>query len=353
MLVKRKFLEFRSIRAKFLALIVPFVLLSIFTVFGLVEYNARIAAEQKLQSKLEKLVAIQSAVVSESLWNVADDQIKLILSALEIDPDVLAAAVYDDGEVLVASIGEIEGIEQNAFFAEKEIVYIYGGASNTIGRLVIVLNDSQIIADSRSRLMLAVALAGLLLLSVITSALIANRRTIGIPLERLLESINSARSGSERISVEWDSRDEIGTVVAAFNEMQIRQQADDAALRRARDELELRVEERTRELAEATSNAERAQKQLSHAIESISEGFSLYDQDDRLIVCNSRYRELLYRGVENHITVGTSFTEIVRSAAERGLIKDALGRIDEWVDERVARHKTPGPTHLQERGDGR
>ncbi len=353
MLVNRKFLEFRSIRAKFLALIVPFVLLSIFTVFGIVEYNARIAAEQKLQSKLEKLVAIQSAVVSQSLWNVADDQIKLILSALEIDPDVLAAAVYDDGEVLVASIGEIEGIEQNAFFAENEIVYVYGGASNTIGRLVIVLNDSQIIADSRSRLMLAVALAGLLLLSVITSALIANRRTIGIPLERLLESINSARSGSERISVEWDSRDEIGTVVSAFNEMQIRQQADDAALRKARDELELRVEERTRELAEATSNAERAQKQLSHAIGSISDGFSLYDQDDRLIVCNSRYRELLYHGAENHVTVGTSFTEIIRSAAERGLIKDALGRIDEWVDERVARHNTPGPTHLQERGDGR
>ena len=116
------------------------------------------------------------------------------------------------------------------------------------------------------------ALAALLLFSVITSALIANRRTIGIPLERLLESINIARSGRERISVEWKSRDEIGTVVAAFNEMQIRQQADDAALRKARDELELRVEERTRELAEATHRAERAQMQLTHAIESIADG---------------------------------------------------------------------------------
>ena len=98
---KRQFLSFRSIRAKFLALIVPFVLLSILAVFGLVEYNARITAEQKLQSKLDKLVAIQSGVVAESLWNVADEQIKLILSALQIDPDVVAAAVYDDGDVRV------------------------------------------------------------------------------------------------------------------------------------------------------------------------------------------------------------------------------------------------------------
>ena len=30
------------------------------------------------------------------------------------------------------------------------------------------------------------------------------------------------------------------------------------------------------------------------AIECISEGFALYDADDRLVLCNSRYREILY-----------------------------------------------------------
>ena len=121
---KRNLLGFRSLRAKFLALIVPLVLLSIFAVFGIVEFYARTTAEQKLNTKLEKLIAIQSAVVSESLWNVADEQIKLILSALEIDPDVLAAGVFDDGDVLVGSIGDIENIEKHEFFAAKEIVYI-------------------------------------------------------------------------------------------------------------------------------------------------------------------------------------------------------------------------------------
>ncbi len=35
-----------------------------------------------------------------------------------------------------------------------------------------------------------------------------------------------------------------------------------------------------------------ARARLTDAIETISEGFSLYDAEDRLVVCNSRYREL-------------------------------------------------------------
>jgi adenylate cyclase len=344
--------SFQSLRAKFLAVVAPLVLFATVVVFGAFEFNAQRDAETRLRDKLNKLVAIQSAVIAESMWNVADDQIKLILAALAIDPDILGAAVYDDQDILVAWTGDVENLEMQPFYAEKEIEYVYDDRAEVIGRLVIALTDAQVTADAQRRLTLAGVLAVLLMIAVIVSTLIANRRTIGIPLERLLESITRAGSG-ERLTVDWKSRDEIGTVVAAFNDMQIQQEADGAALRKARDELEQRVEERTRELAEATINAERAQKQLSHAIGSISDGFSLYDQDDRLIVCNSQYRDLLYHGVENLVTAGASFREIVRGAAEKGLIKDALGRVDEWVDERVERHQNPGPMHLQERDDGR
>ncbi|UWQ32196.1 response regulator [Leisingera sp. M527] len=348
----RKF-YFRSLRAKFLAVVTPLVLISTIFVFGLFEFNAQREAEDRLNDKLEKLVAIQSAVVAESMWNVADEQIKLILKALAIDPDISGAAVYDDQDILVAWTGKVEGLEQEQFFAEKEIVYVYDDSREVIGRLAIALTDAQILAAARQRLTTAGILGALLLGAIIFSTLIANRRTIGIPLERLLSSINSARGGGERVPVDWISRDEIGVVVAAFNEMQKRQQADEAALRKARDELEQRVEERTRELAEATLAAKRAQMQLSHAIESISDGFSLYGPDDRLIVCNRRYRELLYHGIEDIVVAGASFDEIIHSAAEKGLIKDALDAPEDWIAERIAQHRNPGDTHLQERADGR
>lgn len=343
---------FRSLRAKFLVVVVPLVLLSTVVVFGLFELNAQREANLRLHGKLDKLVAIQSAVVAESLWNVADAQIKLILEALATDPDVSGAAVYDDLDILVGWTGEIDGFEQEELFADKDIVYVYDESPEVIGRLAISLVDSQGRADARSRLILAVGLATLLLAAVVISALIANRRTIGIPLERLLASINRAQEGGEREAVNWDTQDEIGVVVTAFNEMQARQQAYEGELRRARDDLEQRVEERTKELASASQQAKRAEAQLTEAIESISEGFSLYDADDRLVVCNSRYSDLLYPGIKDLTIVGTAFEDVVRYSAERGLIQDAEGRVEEWVAERVTQHREPGETHVQRRSDG-
>ena len=105
----------------------------------------------------------------------------------------------------------------------------------------------------------------------------------------------------------------------------------------------------------ARKNAEialrRVERRLTDAIESISEGFSLYDADDRLIICNSNYSELLWRGLPSPAP-GTPYETIIRAAAERGLIEDAKGRIDEWVAERLAKHRDPGGPHVQRRGDG-
>ncbi len=250
------FVSFRTIRAKFLAFVVPLVLLSTVVVFGLFEFNARRDATQGLQDKLNELVAIQSAVVTESLWNVADQQIKLILAALAVDPDVLGTAVYDDSGQLIGSTGSVEEIEDRPFFAAKEIVYLQDGKPEVIGRLAIALTDARLQSAARERLFLAGGLASILLVSVLFSTLVGMRRTIGIPLERLLESINLSRQGDERLTVDWESNDEIGAVVSAFNEMQERQQAYEQELKEARDNLEHRVEERTAELDVALKTQE-------------------------------------------------------------------------------------------------
>jgi adenylate cyclase len=95
-----------------------------------------------------------------------------------------------------------------------------------------------------------------------------------------------------------------------------------------------------------------ARSRLTDAIESISEGFSLYDADDKLIVCNSRYRDL-FASHADVMQPGTSFETIVRTAVDRGLIEDADGRSDAWLRERLERHQSPGETHVQRRSDGR
>jgi class 3 adenylate cyclase/HAMP domain-containing protein len=98
---------------------------------------------------------------------------------------------------------------------------------------------------------------------------------------------------------------------------------------------------------------EAARQRLVDAIENSSEGFAFYDPEDRLVICNSRYKELLYPGADVRIEPGMAFESIVRSAAEAGHIPAASGRVDEWVAERLALHQHPGEPRLQERVDGR
>ena len=95
-------------------------------------------------------------------------------------------------------------------------------------------------------------------------------------------------------------------------------------------------------------------RRLTVAIESISEAISLYDGEDRLVVCNNKYRTLLYPGDASvEISPGMTFESIVRRAAERGYVRDADGRVEEWVRERMARRREPSGPHVQQRSDGR
>jgi PAS domain S-box-containing protein len=97
----------------------------------------------------------------------------------------------------------------------------------------------------------------------------------------------------------------------------------------------------------------RSERRLAEAIESISEGFACYDGEDKLVICNSCYRNIMYPGIEVDLSVGTSFESIIRRAAERGYVKDAEGRVEEWIAERLEQHRNPGEPKVQHRDNRR
>ena len=261
-----KFFSLQTVQAKFLALIVPLILVSTAGVFGFSELTARNKADARLAKKVGQLVEIQSAVLSEALWNVADKQIALILDAVAIDPDVLGVVDYNELDEPIGAIGSIDAIAEQEFHARRDIVYAADDGTEVIGGLSIALTDARARAETAGRLYVAIGLAALLLLLVVATALVANRRTIGIPLKRLLTSINRSRESGEREPVRWQSRDEIGDVIAAFNEMQVRQQEDEVALRVAHDDLELKnreLEESLENLRRTTSIKQRMESELN------------------------------------------------------------------------------------------
>ncbi len=97
----------------------------------------------------------------------------------------------------------------------------------------------------------------------------------------------------------------------------------------------------------------RSERRLAEAIESISEGFACYDGEDQLVICNSCYRNLLYPGLDVELKAGTTFETIIRRAAERGYVKDAEGRVEEWIAERLQQHRNPREPQVQQRSNGR
>ena len=106
------------------------------------------------------------------------------------------------------------------------------------------------------------------------------------------------------------------------------------------------------EIRRAEQARRELERRLSDALESISQGFFLFDAEDRLVLCNSRHREL-YPGLADLMEPGVRFEEIIRTAAERGLVRDAVGRAEEWIQERLGRHRNPPGPYLQRQSDGR
>ncbi|QJE72203.1 PAS domain-containing protein [Aerophototrophica crusticola] len=106
------------------------------------------------------------------------------------------------------------------------------------------------------------------------------------------------------------------------------------------------------ELARAKETAETAQTRLKEAIESVNEGFALFDRNDRLVLCNKTYLGL-WPAIADRIRPGISFTEIAALAAQQRSVISALVAPDRWVNERLAQHAEADGAHVHALSDGR
>ncbi|MEO1551551.1 MAG: PAS domain-containing protein, partial [Pseudomonadota bacterium] len=84
----------------------------------------------------------------------------------------------------------------------------------------------------------------------------------------------------------------------------------------------------------AKANSEAAQRRLMDAIQAMPDAFVIYDPDDRLVVCNDQYRKV-YHEIADMIVPGVKFEDVLRAGLEIGQYKDAIGREEEWLQERL------------------
>ncbi len=102
----------------------------------------------------------------------------------------------------------------------------------------------------------------------------------------------------------------------------------------------------------AKQKLEQADLLLHSAIDAVGEAFVIYDENDRMVFCNERFREV-YRTSAPMIDIGRTFEEFLRYGVQHGQYKAAIGREDDWIAERLAIHTQGNHALIESLDDGR
>jgi signal transduction histidine kinase/DNA-binding response OmpR family regulator len=88
------------------------------------------------------------------------------------------------------------------------------------------------------------------------------------------------------------------------------------------------------------------------AVQELPDGFVMYDSDDRLLMANSKYKEI-YKVSAPAMKTGATFEDILRYGLTQGQYTEAVGREEEWLEERLEAHRDANKELEQELEDGR
>ena len=248
------------------------------------------------------------------------------LSALSSEPNVEAAALYAADGALFATYPEkganpptppgSDAPRDGHVFADGRLLVhrAVDFEGERVGTLVIRFG----LGERGERLRRYVAIVVAVSLAALLAALFvgrAARRALSAPLLDLAENARAVQRSDFSVRAVPRGRDEVGVLVATFNDMLDGLQRRDAALRAAREELERRVEERTgllREAEEANRVKDQFLATLSHELRTPLNAIV-------------GWTALLMKGQLDEATTAKAITIVDRNArAQTKLIEDVL-----------------------------
>lgn len=95
-----------------------------------------------------------------------------------------------------------------------------------------------------------------------------------------------------------------------------------------------------------------AEERLRIAVETLQDGFVLYDENDRLVMCNQRYREF-YPAPSGAVMPGARYEDMLRARVHSGFYVDAKGNEEAWLKRHLAKRRVKDEISIFRTSEGR
>jgi signal transduction histidine kinase/HAMP domain-containing protein len=264
------------------------------------EVNAQ-AARQRLLQKLDDLARRRP-----DLANVLQEQIGEFENAA-----MRAVELYTDDKRVLGNTFLAQARQHSVVINDRLSALV-----DDLNHQVVQARD-RVVADVARTTQVGYFIVGIAIILGVAATLFV-LRSILVPLGEVVTAMDGITAGNLNTFIPAAAHNEIG---AMANTLQLFRQS---------------IVERTR-LAE---EGDRQRRMIETSLRTIPDGFVLYDSDDRVVLCNSKFRDL-YPGIADLIVPGIAFSDILRAVADRKLI-DLGGRTaEEWIAERMRQHAHP------------
>lgn len=271
-------------------------------------------------------LSVSLLVTSERSANAARERLDVNLGRLaSYDPETVAA-IRSEVEAYVSTAMEAvdaytdgNRVIGNTFLANARVhsAKVDEALNGLVEKVsAAAFAERQIVverADESARAAFYIVIA-LFLIGLALTALVF--RSIVRPLQRLNDAISGLMQGRYDVEIPPEGDDEFGAMARTLRLFR------ENAIERARLETE----------------TERQRNTIATAIETISDGFILYDSGTRILLANSKYCEM-FPEIAPIVRPGVSFREILE--AQTKIDRTVFGDVspDKWVEQRLARHR--------------
>jgi len=259
------------------------------------------AAKERLSAKLDELARSRPEVVAP---------IKQELAQFESDATHAVDEYTDDHRVIGNTY--LASARQHSIAIDDRITSFVEGLNREAAQA-----RSRVQAEvARTTLIAAIAVAITIILGIAATFIVLH--SISKPLDDVVAAMAGITAGNLNVRIPATAADEIGAMART--------------LQLFRDS----ILERTK----LSARSEEQRRMIETAIETISDGFVLFDRDDRLVLCNRRFREI-YPRLDDVAQPGTPFSTILEVGVERGVIETKAQSADAWIAERLRKHSNP------------